>query len=182
MKMAELAGIYKPVLGDIGRVLESVDQREVFQLVDAVVSARHVYAFGAGRSLCAAGAFSRRLCQCGIDSYSSGDTNTPPAGEGDILIACSASGGTAGVLCAAERAKTAGCGIACITAGPDSPLAEKADITVRMELPPRPEFPQPLGSLFEQSAFVLFDCMVVVLMDRLRISEDYLAARHSNLE
>lgn len=174
--------VYKAVLGDIGRVLDGIDEESLSGFLEAVSGARRVYVSGAGRSLFAAKSFSQRLCHCGLDAYAPGDTNTPPAGSGDILVACSSSGETMSVLCAAERAKGAGCRVAAVTSSPSSPLVKSADMTVLVPLPARPEYSQPLGSLFEQSALLLFDCAVILLMEKLGLCGDDLKNRHSNLE
>lgn len=178
----KLSKIYKTVLNDIKAVLDGIDPRQAEDFLEAVSSARRVYVSGSGRSLFVAKSFAQRLHQCGLEAYASGDTNIPPAGSGDILVACSSSGETLYVLCAAERAREAGCRVAAVTSSPSSRLAESADMTVLAPIPPPPENPQPLGSLFEQSALLFFDAVVLLLMEKLGIGGDDLAGRHGNLE
>ncbi len=180
--MSELSKVNKAVLEDVSRALGEIDEREIFRLLEAVAASRRVYVAGAGRSLCAARAFAQRLYQCGIDVYVCGDTNLPPAAAGDLLIACSSSGETSAVMCMAGRAKDAGCRIAAITSSPDSSIAETADITVFVHLPARQELCQPMGTLFEQSVFILLDCAVILLMEKLGLVAADLKKRHGNLE
>ena len=40
----------------------------------------------------------------------------------------------------------------------------------------------PMGSLYEGALFVLFEVMVLKLIERLRISPDAMRANHTNLE
>lgn len=178
----EFAGMSRDVLNDIGRVLESLDEKKIRLLVGSISSGGRVYAVGAGRSLCVARAFAIRLFQCGLRVFAWGDAAMSPAGPGDVLFACSSSGETAGVLCAVSLAKAAGCEIACVTSSRESSLAKAADTVLCLDLPGEPDCRQPLGSLFEQSAFILLDCAVKLLMEQTGQDEVLLARRHSNLE
>ena len=71
-----------------------------------------------------------------------------------------------------------------------SPLAEQADYRVVI---PAPAFKaaepvrghiskQPLGTLFEQSLFILCDCLILGLMQRTGVSAAQMIERHANLE
>ena len=41
---------------------------------------------------------------------------------------------------------------------------------------------QPMGNLFEQHLFLLFDLLAMMLMDRLRETHETMEARHRNIE
>jgi 6-phospho-3-hexuloisomerase len=180
--MKKLKNIISFVLKDIGQVLGGISEKDVFALLRAVNSSRRIYITGSGRSFYSARAFAQRLYQSGIDVYVQGDTNLPPAGPGDTLIACSASGETSSVLCAAGRARAAGCSVAAVTARADSSLAAASDITVAFPLPVRGGASQPMGSLFEQSAFLFFDCCIIILAEMRGLGFEDLKTRHGNLE
>lgn len=179
--MNELAKLKTAVLEDVCRALDGLEE-EFARFVEVLSASRAVYVIGAGRSLCVARAFAFRLSHCGLKAYASGDVSMPPARPGDVAVACSATGETAGVLCKAETARSVGCMLAAVTSSPESSLAGRADIPLVVRLSAEPACRQPLGSLFEQSAFILLDCAVMALMKKLSVSERDIAGRHCNLE
>ncbi|MBC7288297.1 MAG: 6-phospho-3-hexuloisomerase [Armatimonadetes bacterium] len=177
----------KIVAAEISRVVEKLDQGEVEQLVDAVLDAARVFAYGAGRSGLVIRAFAMRLGHLGLNAWVVGDTTTPAIGPGDLLIAASGSGRTRTTLAIVEAARERGARTACITAHPDSPIAQGCDLVVTIPAPvtkvdrDRPSV-QPPGSLFEQCLLVLCDGMVMRLMRRLGTTEEEMRARHTKLE
>jgi 6-phospho-3-hexuloisomerase len=182
MRMVDLRGLMLLVLKDVGCVLDGVDSFRLEKLLGEIKSARRVYIAGSGRSLLIAKTFAQRLYQCGIAAYALGDTNIPPAGAGDLMIACSSSGATSAALAAASAAKGAGCSLAAVTACPESALAKASDFVLDVPIRSCPESLQPLGSLFEQSVLIIFDCAAVALMEMLGLRAEDLAGRHSNLQ
>ncbi len=180
--MVDLRGLMSLVLKDVGRVLDGVDASRLQRLLGEIKSARRVYISGSGRSLFIGKTFAQRLYQCGIAAYALGDTNLPPAGAGDLMIACSSSGGTSATLAAASAAKDAGCFLAAVTASPGSALAKASDFVLTVPIHACPKSLQPLGSLFEQSVFIIFDCAATALMEMLGLRAEDLAGRHSNLQ
>ncbi len=180
--MVDLRGLMFLVLKDVGRVLDGVDASRLEKLLGEIISARRVYISGSGRSLFIAKTFAQRLYQCGIAAYALGDTNLPPAGAGDLMIACSSSGKTSATLAAASAAKGAGCSLASITACPGSELADASDFVLAVPVHSCPESLQPMGSLFEQSVLIIFDCATAALMEMLGLRAEDLASRHSNLQ
>ena len=90
----------------------------------------------------------------------------------------------------AQKAKELGATIILLTTDPESPIGKLADHTV--EIPaPSPKIggdaapgqsTQPMGSLFEQSLFILLDCLILLLMERRNLTSEQMFARHANLE
>jgi len=77
-----------------------------------------------------------------------------------------------------------------LTIVPRSPIGTIADVVVQVPAPsPKAEDAanavgsiQPMGSLFEQSLFLLGDCLILALMQRNQQNSDEMFTRHANLE
>jgi len=175
---------------EISVCLSKVRAEQVQSAVEALESAPRVFCAGAGRSALGVRGFAMRLMHLGKAVHVVGDTTTPGIGAGDLLLVGSGSGRTAGLLASAQKAKDLGASVLLITIDPQSPIGHLADLIVTIPAP-SPKAAggggtvatiQPMGSLFEQSLFVLLDAIVVLLMQRSKISSEQMFARHANLE
>ncbi len=185
----------------IERVAERLRKDQVERFIDVLVNAykrkAKVLVMGAGRSGLIGRAFAMRLMHLGFNVYVLGESITPSIGEGDVVIAVSGSGRTRLIVTAAEAAKKVKATVVAITSYPDSPLAQYADVIVevpgRTKLVPDIDYfarqilgihepLAPLGTLFEDTALVFLDGVVVELMHRLGKDESELRKRHANIE
>lgn len=170
-----------------------------------------VFVAGAGRTGLAARALAMRLMQAGWTAHVAGDATTPALDAGDVLIVFSGSGKTAGPLGFAKTAARVGATLCLVTRAKDSPLAQRADLIVRLpteaaaaigdgkeaedgaverqggapssDAPPHGlGEPGLLGGLFELAAWAWGDALVQALMRRRGIVADDLRRRHANLE
>ncbi|MCS7105377.1 MAG: 6-phospho-3-hexuloisomerase [Thermofilaceae archaeon] len=183
------------------KVARAIDRQQILKFLDLLLEARDkekkVMVVGAGRSGLVGKAFAMRLMHLGFNVYVMGETITPAVSEGDIVIAISGSGTTQIVISVAEAAKKMGARVVAVTSFPTSPLTNVSDHVVIV--PGRTKISKeidyfarqvlgiyeplaPLGTLFEDAAMVFFDGVVVALMHRLRLNEDYLKSRHANIE
>jgi 6-phospho-3-hexuloisomerase len=169
------------VLAEVQDVLARVDLREVDALLEAVVAAPTVFVTGEGRSGLVACAFAMRLLHLGRRAYVVGETATPAAAPGDLLVALSGSGSTRVTRARAEAAQAGELRLVVVTGTPDSPLAEAAELRLLLPLPAGGSR-QFGGSLFEQAALLLLDALVLDLQRRLGESPASMAARHATLE
>ena len=175
------------IVRELAAVMERIDGGEWEALCDAILAARRVFVAGAGRSGLAVRAFAMRLMHLGLTACVCGETTTPSAGEGDLLLILSGSGETGGLPGAAKKAKSLGCRVALITVRRSSTIGDLADCVVTVPAPtPKAEHGfrsiQPMGSLFEQSSHLLLDAAVLRLMERMGVDEAAMYARHANLE
>ncbi|MGW9436350.1 6-phospho-3-hexuloisomerase [Streptomyces sp. NPDC055607] len=171
---------------EVDALLSTTDESSAQALVDAVYAANRVFTVGAGRSKLVVDAFAMRLMHLGLDVHVVSDVTTPAVEEGDLLIACSGSGETPTVLAVAEAASRAGARLAVVTAAVDSRLANRADVVVLLREYSQDRIPEAstqfIGTLFEQGAFVFFDCLVMVIETTRGVDPDGMFARHTNLE
>ena len=176
------------ILQELHSVLEHVDIRSVDNLVRALVRAEKVFVYGQGRTGHMSRAFAVRLMHLGMNVQFVGETTTPPITRRDLCLVNSGTGKTRFVYHVAAAAKEAGAKLATITAHPEARIARMADIVVNVPAPTKGETDgktgsrQPPGSLFEQATLLLLDAVVLVLMDRLKLTARTLAKRHANIE
>lgn len=176
------------ILGEIEQVLEQLDEHSVCEATHSLVKAKRIFVIGEGRSGLMAKAFAMRLMHLGAQSYVIGETITPAIAPQDILVAISGSGKTHNVVWTAQKAKQAGVFILALTANAKSQLAETADTCLL--IPAATKFRsqgeamsiQPLGSLFDQSAHIVFDSMCLFYAESCKVSAEDALRAHSNLE
>jgi 6-phospho-3-hexuloisomerase len=191
----EVSGV---ILSNIKEIIDQIDEGEIEGMVREIVESRDrkILLLGSGRSGFVGKAFALRLMHLGFNVYVSGETITPSLSPDDLVIAISGSGVTRTVVTQAEVAKEIGARVIAITSHPDSPLARIADRLVlvkgRSKIDVEPDYerrqiigrfdPTPLGTMFELSAMVFLDCVIVDLIRRLGVSELDLRKKHATVE
>ena len=189
------------IICSIQNCLEQLDMAEVEKFVELLIGARDkkIFTIGMGRSGFVARAFALRLMNLGFNVYFLGETITPAAEKGDILVAISGTGSTKMVLTATAAAKEICATVVAVTSFPDSPLGKMADLTVSIRGRTKAGMPKeedyvarqiigerepltPLGSIFENNSMVFLDSLVVELMHRLGRTEADLKRRHATIE
>ena len=189
------------IIEGIRRSIQELNMEEVEQLIKLLLEAKDkkIFIVGMGRSGFVARAFALRLMNLGFNVYFLGETITPAAEKGDLLIAISGTGTTKMVLTASSAAKDIGATVIAITSFPESPLGQIADhvVTVRgrtkMGWPKEEDYLArqivgerepltPLGSIFENNCMVFLDGLIVELMHRLGRTEEDLKRRHATIE
>ncbi len=169
----------------VARKTLDIDQATLQAFLNVLQPARRVFLYGRGRSGFVARAFAVRLMHLGYQTYVVGETITAPVARQDVVILVSGSGLTYPVVMTAELGRRQGATVVAITAQPDSEVARLAHVVISL-VPPagngeRAKY-APLGTLFETSAWLFFDAIVAMLMQRLGESEDSMRKRHATLE
>jgi 6-phospho-3-hexuloisomerase len=181
--------------------MESLNMDEVEEFIDTLLKAkdRKIFTIGMGRSGFVARAFALRLMNLGFNVYVLGETITPAAEKGDLLIAVSGTGSTKMVLTASSAAKDIGAKVIAVTSFQESPLGQLADLSVTVKGRTKAGMPveedyvarqiigereplTPLGSIFENSSMVFLDSLIVEIMHRLGRTEADLKRRHATIE
>ncbi|WP_245629793.1 6-phospho-3-hexuloisomerase [Alicyclobacillus sendaiensis] len=176
------------ILSELNQSLESVTNDQLESMVSLILQGNKIYVAGVGRSGLMSRAFAMRLMHLGLRSYVVGDVTTPAFEPGDILIVGSGSGETMGLVTMVTKARDIQGTIGLITTKRDSTLAKMADITLviqagskEMDKADRYSI-QPMGSLFEQALLMVYDAIVLCLMEKLRVDTEQMFLRHANLE
>ncbi|MGO1561311.1 6-phospho-3-hexuloisomerase [Actinomycetales bacterium JB111] len=165
---------------EIDRVLAAVSPAEYSAARD-LLGARSgaTFVLGQGRSGLVARMAAMRFMHLGRAAHAVGESTAPAIGEADLLVAISSSGTTPGTMAAARIAASLGAEVLAVTASEDSPLAELGSRTL---LVPAGDSEQFGNSLFEQSALLLLDALVLDLSGGDEATYREMAARHTNLE
>ena len=122
----------------------------------------------------------------GLTVFVVGESTTPSIKKGDLLIAISGSGETDLTYEIVKNAKDAGSSVCLLTVNPNSRIANISDLII--EIKAKTKFGkgrksiQPLGTLFEQSAQIYLDTCIILLMQKLKKSEESMRKKHTTLE
>jgi len=189
------------IIAGIQSCIDELDMKEVERLIKLLLESKDkkIFIVGIGRSGFVARAFALRLMNLGFNVYFLGETITPAAEKGDLLIAISGTGATKMVLTAGTAAKEIGARVIAITSFSESPLGQMADYIITVKGRTKIGWPReedylarqiigerepltPLGSVFENNCMVFLDSLVVELMHRLGRTEEDLKRRHATIE
>jgi 6-phospho-3-hexuloisomerase len=178
------------ILAEVTACVRQVSAESLAQAGALIESASRIFVAGPGRSGLCMRALAMRLMHIGKTAYVVGETTMPAIAAANLLIIGLGSGQTTSLLTIVAQARRQGAIILLFTTDATSPLAEQADYRVII---PAPAFKtaeqvrgfismQPLGTLFEQSLFILCDCLILGLMQRTGVSAAQMAERHAILE
>lgn len=185
------------VVRHVENIVESLNEKQIAAMIEAIENAEKVFMMGAGRSGMASRAFAMRLVQLGLTAYVIGESVTPAMTEKDILIAVSGSGETKSIVSAARIAKGVGSTVLAVTSYPSSRLGRIADIKVTIKGRTKIDIEKdhlkhqiigthstltPLGTLFEDTVMIFFDGIIAKLMSDLKKDELEMRNRHATLE
>lgn len=179
------------IINELDTYSPKVSAGQINDLAGACAAANRVFIAGAGRSGFAARGFSNRLMHLGMTAYFVGEPTTPSIQAGDLLVIGSGSGTTDSLVANARKAKKAGAKIATITIFPEAEIGSMADVVVKIPgaTPKKSEGEadsavsvQPMGSLFEQLSWLVYDSTILNLMKITGETSDTMYPRHANLE
>ena len=175
------------VQDEISGVIQNVDPAQVAALVTELRLADRIFVTGAGRSGLVLKMAAMRLMHLGLTVHVVGEITAPAIRSGDLLLAASGSGTTAGVVKAAETAAAQGARIAAYTTNAGSPLAKAASAVVIIPAAQKTDHGSSLsrqysGSLFEQVLFATTEAVFQSLWDEDAATPEELWQRHANLE
>ncbi len=191
--MADIAGESLPnlaaqALGDLARVFDRVAPNAAEALIEAIVAAKRIAIYGAGREGLQMDGFAMRLFHLGRDVHVVGDMTTPPIGPGDLLIVSAGPGASNIGDVLISVAKQAGAKIAVVTAQPGGRTPAPADVVFHIPAQTMADDRVggasilPMGSLFETAQMILFEMVILRLRARLGETAESMRARHTNLE
>jgi len=171
------------ITDSIKTTIDSIDCAMTDELVDAIVASDRIFLYGAGRSGFVARCFTMRLGHLGRKVVRFSIDETSPPGLSDLSIIISGTGETHSSLLYGRVAKDAGARVAVITEAAGSSLARMADITITLTAPVGADRSRyaPMGTIFEDTALIFLDTLVVDLMERLGETEETMRRRHGQL-
>jgi 6-phospho-3-hexuloisomerase len=182
------AGLAIRALGDLSGVFERLAPDAEDAFVAAIVAAKRIAIYGAGREGLQMDGFAMRLAHMGCDVHLVGDMTTPPVGPGDLLIVSSGPGASNIGDALIRVARDAGAKVAVVTAQPNGRTPASADVVFHIPAQTMANdrggrlSVLPMGSLFETAQMILFEIVILKLRDRLGETAETMRARHTNLE
>jgi len=191
--MTEIAGdslsdLATRALADLARVFQRLGPDAADALIEAIVAAKRIAIYGAGREGLQMDGFAMRLFHLGRDAHVVGDMTTPPLGPGDLLIVSAGPGASNIGEALIAVAKQAGAKVAVVTAQPSGRTPSRADVVFHIPAQTMADdrgegvSVLPMGSLFETAQMILFEIVVLKLRARLGETAETMRARHTNLE
>lgn len=169
------------ILKEMEGALERIDPRALEETVSSIVSSRHIFIYGVGRSGLVGQAFAVRLVQLGFDVHFVGDMTTPIVDQNDVVIIVSNTGETMSAVQTANIVRRVGAKVISITSSTNSKLAHASNVILEVAQVKDEQKKRlaPLGTIFEDAALVLFDSLVPVIMERTGQNEASLRRRHA---
>jgi 6-phospho-3-hexuloisomerase len=159
----------------------AVDPNDAEALLRAIAGAKRIFFVGAGRTGLVARAAVMRLRQLGREAFMAGEAATPAANTKDLVVVCSGSFRSTTTLAIYHRTVEAKIPTAVVTSSAAARNYGKADPVVVIPVGERARL-APLGTIFELSLLLLFDGLILALMEELGIAEKTMRARHATLE
>ena len=179
---------YEKILAEHRQVYERLDQAGMREFIEEVKKHDRIFLIGVGREGMATRAFAMRLMHMGKEIHWIWDDTTPGMHEGDLFIAVNGSGNISHINCVLENAVKTGATTVVVTG---SPSGKASHIAAHCLFVPAAVFNgtdpvvpsiQPMGNLFEQHLFLLFDMTVMLLEEELCVSHEAMELRHRNIE
>ena len=176
------------ILGELREVFSRIDEESVLRLMAMIDEAPRVFLIGAGREGLATRSLAMRLMHYGKQAHWAWDDTTPGVAPGDLFLITSGSGQIGHIHYVAEEVRRAGARIALVTGSPSGKTAALADhvlfvpASVYKGTDPMVPSIQPMGNLFEQALFLLFDMVTMMLAEGSDTPYAAMAARHRNFE
>jgi 6-phospho-3-hexuloisomerase len=176
------------IIVEIKAVSGKIDNMQLEKIADLLIRSQRIFVIGEGRSGLMAKSFAMRLMHLGATVYVIGETITPSVEQEDVLIAVSGSGTTKQVVWTAEKARALGCKVIAVTTDPESELALSASLI--LHIPAATKYRrenelqtiQPLGSLFDQCAHLVFDTVCLEYGEKNHVDHGQAYQKHSNME
>jgi 6-phospho-3-hexuloisomerase len=170
----------RAVLTEIESALGQIDAEQYTSFVAALRNTSgNVFVTGQGRSGLVAQMAAMRLMHLGLPAHAVGEVTAPSIHRGDLLIIVSGSGRTPISEAFARIARDEGASVALITKDDTVPLTRDADTVLQVAGARSRQF---AGSLFEQSALLVFDAIVMDITGGSPASYEQMQKRHTNLQ
>jgi 6-phospho-3-hexuloisomerase len=176
------------IFGENRLLLQKLKSTAVDHFVQSLRGARAVFFSAQGRAGCVLRCFCMRLMHLGYQVYFCGDTNTPAITREDLLVVLSGSGETSWTIEAVRSAKKCHARTYGILGNPDSRIGRLVDRSIHLPGTTKlcregePPSLQMAGSLFEQSAFLLLEAVVLGLWQEEEGEMGDLLSRHAVIE
>lgn len=173
-------GAWLTATQELSRVAAALDPPQYTQFAehfDQLDERHRVFFSGQGRSGLVVQMVAMRFMHMGLRAHVVGEASAPSIGRGDTLVLVSGSGRTPVSINFARVARSVGAGVLLVTHQEHSELKELADATLVLPAASSSQFG---GTLFEESALVALDSIVLDQMQRRQVDPATMAHNHTN--
>lgn len=173
------------ILNELQKVRINYSKEKIVDLINNVANKGSIFLSGSGRSGLMIKAFANRLTQLGIRCHITNEITAPAITKDDLLIINSASGNSLSLMEQLVKAHDIGSKIMVVTNSKNNKICKYADEVVVVNAPSKDSKKisvQPMGSLFEQTSLLIFDNLILALVEKNDVTFDQLRNKHSNLE
>ena len=176
------------VIEELQQVFGCMTGESLETFLKAIKNSKRVFLLGVGREGLSTRAFTMRLMHLGKKAHWIWDDTMPGIQQDDLLICTSGSGEIGHEIYICQQAKQRGARLALITAMDTGTIQKLSDLMVII---PAEAFhakkntvptQQLMGNLFEQSVFIFFDIISMMLKDQMKITDFEMEHRHRNIE
>jgi len=164
-----LTDFTESALGELSDVLLRIDNQEIEDFVQAIISAKRIAFHGVGREGLMIKELAMRAVHLGLDAHVIGDMTTPRIGQNDPLVISAGPSYLSTIDALRKVAQDAGAFVACITAQPDGITSIKSDLPLNLPAQTMADDSGenvsmlPMGSIFEGAQFLLFELIILRL-------------------
>ncbi len=182
--MYDLNVEFQRILNEINNVNFEFNNYQNF--MKALHQSNKIFTTGKGRSGLVVQMFSNRLVQLGKQVHVVGEVTCPAVTRDDLYLIVTGSGSDVGVLENVKVVKKIGGKVAIITTNTQSPITQISDYSIIINTDTKYSeeklSKQPMGALFEQTALLILESLVMEIKSDLCLSEKDMELRHANIE
>lgn len=181
--------LYEVLLEEHRQVFALQDEMQLESMMEMIIKAARIFVTGCGREGIAARSLAMRLMHLGKETHWLWDDTTPGMQKGDLFIVVNGSGKIGHIDYLLEQAGKTGVSRLVITGAPLERTPQEAEYSLFV---PACVYKgsdmrvvksvQPMGNLFEQHLFLLFDIVVMLLADKMNLTHGQMESRHRNIE
>ena len=178
----------KIILEENRSLMKFIGEKDAEDFIQKIRDAESIFFCAQGRSGFILRCFCMRLMHLGYRVYFCGETITPAITGKDLLIVLSGSGETPSTVEAARRAKQLSADTYGILGKIESSIGSLMDRsihipgTTKLCRADEPESSQMAGSLFEQSAFLFLEAVVLKIYQSRKKDIGSVSSRHAVIE
>jgi len=169
-------------------LVQSLSDRVAQDFIQGILNAGSIFFSAQGRAGFILRCFCMRLMHLGFNVYFCGETITPAITRDDLLIVLSGSGETPSTLESVKSAKKYHAKTYGILGNMESIIASLVDMsmhipgTTKLCREGEPQSLQMAGSLFEQSAFLFLEAIVLEIYQKRKKDVGSVSSRHTVIE
>lgn len=186
--MSELHDTAERILAEARDVIARMGPDALAPLAQAILGARRIALYSAGRTGLVLRGLAMRLYHLGLDAHFVGEMTAPPVGAGDLLIVNASMGDLPTGMALLASARNAGAATAVITAVADGAATRLAHTvlcvpaqTLHNDQGSTAASIMPMGSQYELALWILCEALVLDLARGLGRDFAQMRARHTNL-